>query len=95
MVLRMSTLAKALVPDLTGQMQQAEVCVMRELVGSCREPGVLISHSGIVQIFDRLDLTTHSFMEKNVHLLMECIRSLDEYVGSGNVIAGAEELSHP
>lgn len=31
-------------------------------------------------MFDRLDLTTHSFMEKNVQLLLGCLHSLNEYV---------------
>ena len=61
-VLRMSSLAKAIVPDLTGQMDQENV-------------------------FDRLDLTTHSFMEKNVQLLMRCLHSLNEYVSHVSVVA--------
>eukprot|EP00730_Choanoeca_flexa_P015334 TRINITY_DN7021_c0_g1_i4.p1 TRINITY_DN7021_c0_g1~~TRINITY_DN7021_c0_g1_i4.p1 ORF type:complete len:366 (+),score=71.02 TRINITY_DN7021_c0_g1_i4:88-1185(+) len=50
-VMKLSPLAKVLVPDLTANLKQSEV-------------------------FDRLDLSTHTFMEKNIRHLMERIDEL-------------------
>jgi hypothetical protein len=49
--MKLSPLARVLVPDLTASLKQAEV-------------------------FDRLDLSTHAFMEKNIRKLMERIDDL-------------------